>query len=202
MSTPDTSQTKPSHIAEKFWYSLMDSSFRDKQTGLHNKNYWADIRPQLEESTRFGYAVIFVDVNGLKATNDALGHDKGDILINNSASFLTTIFRKEDEIIRIGGDEFIVIIRVAPKDLDEQYAHFLDTTSDRKGPRPSKESFLTMQIEGRISMAMDLSDNPPPISYGSSVSLPEKNMKHDLTKTVKVAEDNMYIMKKSLGADR
>jgi diguanylate cyclase (GGDEF)-like protein len=58
---------------------------------------------------------VFADVDGLKAVNDAYGHEAGDHLIRAAASALTRHARASDLVVRWGGDEFVVIgIGVAP----------------------------------------------------------------------------------------
>ena len=53
--------------------------------------------------------VIFVDVDNLKAVNDAAGHAAGDDLLRRAARALQAAFRADDIIARIGGDEFAVV---------------------------------------------------------------------------------------------
>jgi diguanylate cyclase (GGDEF)-like protein len=57
---------------------------------------------------RFG--VLVVDINGLKEANDAYGHDVGNQLIISSARLLCDTF-SQSPVFRIGGDEFVVILR-------------------------------------------------------------------------------------------
>ncbi|MCI1996728.1 GGDEF domain-containing protein [Clostridium luticellarii] len=53
--------------------------------------------------------VCFVDVDGLKIVNDNFGHQEGDKLLINTAKILKDSIRKTDFVIRMGGDEFLVI---------------------------------------------------------------------------------------------
>jgi len=78
----------------------------DQLVGCRNRNaYEEDIALYEEKHKPFG--MVFADLNGLKVTNDTLGHDKGDELIRGAARVLTETF-KEGILYRIGGDEFIV----------------------------------------------------------------------------------------------
>lgn len=81
----------------------------DTLTGLNNRN--AMIR-RMEthgrNSAREPFGVVNLDLNGLKITNDRLGHDAGDQLLVEAAELLRKIYY-EDDVFRTGGDEFIVL---------------------------------------------------------------------------------------------
>lgn len=82
----------------------------DEMTGVYNRNKYLSM-------TSEGYnkedklAVIFWDVNYLKQTNDTLGHEKGDLLIKTIGKVIKNISNQYDQAYRIGGDEFVMIMR-------------------------------------------------------------------------------------------
>ena len=53
------------------------------------------------------FVVAFMDVDGLKAVNDSLGHDAGDQLLRRVVDYSRAQLRSYDLIVRFGGDEFI-----------------------------------------------------------------------------------------------
>lgn len=86
-------------------------SYIDVLTGLNNRrSYLEYMRKEDVSSDRRSAAVAFIDINGLKRINDTKGHEAGDSLIRNVADILRENF-SSDSIYRIGGDEFVVIIR-------------------------------------------------------------------------------------------
>lgn len=85
-------------------------SYADAMTSVSNKNAYLlkvqELKTYRKKSESLG--VIFLDMNGLKQINDTLGHNEGDIRIIRFADIIKTEFT-EQEIFRVGGDEFIVI---------------------------------------------------------------------------------------------
>lgn len=82
----------------------------DPLTGLLNRRecVW-----QIEHYMELNHnpaAFLLIDVDNFKGINDAYGHLYGDSVLNEFAGSLRTIFRKEDIIARIGGDEFVVFM--------------------------------------------------------------------------------------------
>jgi len=69
-----------------------------------------------------GMGVVFADMNGLKYTNDHLGHSAGDQLLKNAAMILQSTFIGA-EIFRAGGDEFLILSRdTSEAELQEKIA--------------------------------------------------------------------------------
>ncbi|OON91172.1 MAG: hypothetical protein ATN34_00520 [Epulopiscium sp. Nele67-Bin002] len=85
----------------------------DLLTGLYNKlTSEKKIDHLLREGNLATHSyLIFIDVDNFKAVNDNLGHNFGDTVLINLAKNLKTIFRKEDVVGRIGGDEFMVFVK-------------------------------------------------------------------------------------------
>jgi len=95
---------------------LADAALHDALTGLPNRILLTDrLRSSLDRSKRSGtkLAVLFCDLDGFKAVNDAGGHAAGDAVLKAAAARLRTVLRAEDTAARIGGDEFVVILEPA-----------------------------------------------------------------------------------------
>jgi diguanylate cyclase (GGDEF)-like protein len=85
-------------------------SYHDTLTGLCNRRYCEEEMKRLDIESNLPISIIIGDVNGLKLTNDAFGHDAGDKLLYKIASIMKKECRKEDIVCRYGGDEFVILL--------------------------------------------------------------------------------------------
>jgi len=95
-------------------------STHDALTGLYNRAYYDEMLDRINYSGQFPISVIMMDVNGLKLTNDNLGHHMGDQLLVSVASILRRSTRESDLLARIGGDEFIILMPATGTDIMQQ----------------------------------------------------------------------------------
>jgi len=145
----------------------------DILTKIYNRTFFEAEISRLEKSRLFPVSIFMIDVDRLKITNDTQGHAKGDELLIRTAQILLDSFRVEDIVARIGGDEFAVI---------------LPETNE-------KASLLALK---RINHFLKLNnknykDNELKISIG--IATLEKQ--GSLAKTLKCADDLMYLNKRS-----
>lgn len=85
----------------------------DNLTGLPVWRLATDrLRQAFLSSRRAGekVALLFIDLDGFKATNDSYGHDAGDAVLRAVAQRMRQTMRAEDTAARIGGDEFVVVL--------------------------------------------------------------------------------------------
>jgi diguanylate cyclase (GGDEF)-like protein/PAS domain S-box-containing protein len=85
-------------------------SLHDPLTGLHNRRYYELQLPGLSTPDRMPVAVVMGDVNGLKIANDVFGHSLGDRLLYEVADVLRGCVDKKDVLVRMGGDEFVILL--------------------------------------------------------------------------------------------
>jgi diguanylate cyclase (GGDEF)-like protein/PAS domain S-box-containing protein len=88
-------------------------AFYDPLTGLPNRRMLMDrLQHALASSARNGScgALLFIDLDHFKNLNDTLGHDKGDLLLQQVAQRLINTVRQEDTVARLGGDEYVVML--------------------------------------------------------------------------------------------
>nr|WP_308650240.1 GGDEF domain-containing protein [uncultured Agathobacter sp.] len=92
---------------------LEQMAYMDELTGLGNRRMCEKKLTELEEkemSSDSVYAIVSLDLNFLKHTNDTYGHKKGDELIKSFSDVLSNVFSLYGTVTRTGGDEFVVIL--------------------------------------------------------------------------------------------
>ena len=92
---------------------IKNLAFYDQLTGLPNRRLFFDrLERALASRSRHPRqgALLFIDLDNFKALNDALGHDVGDLLLQQVGQRLLACVREGDSVARIGGDEFVVML--------------------------------------------------------------------------------------------
>lgn len=126
---------------------LYKISMIDTLTGLKNENAYYRYLDKLDDATSKGlieeYAVIVMDVNGMKHTDDTYGHRFGAHLISCAGRLLPIVFRNCD-IFHTGGDEFVCIITKEFNKLDEYLNTFSETLEYQTVFFEGQELFLSL----------------------------------------------------------
>lgn len=101
---------------------LEQEARHDALTGLYNRRALDAILPIAQaRSDRSGLqlALMFIDLDDFKGINDTYGHDAGDDLLRTISARLQSCIRRTDCLVRLAGDEFIVILEGIVPGLDE-----------------------------------------------------------------------------------
>lgn len=187
--SPDQSVDFLQHLAQVIGLSLENAiarerlariSITDSLTGSHNRRF---LQPHSHQplSQWFGsdtqVACLYFDVDGFKAINDRLGHTAGDDLLTEIASTAQQFAREKDPLIRMGGDEFVLLL-------------------------PGCSEAKACEIAGRIVKAcgdITVQDEKMAISMGVSYSAIEQDMA--VKQLIENADQAMYVAK-ALGGSR
>lgn len=92
-------------------------STHDELTQLFNRAFFEAEVESLSAGRTAPISVVIADLDGLKQVNDQYGHDCGDELIKAAAVALREVFRGGDTIVRMGGDEFAVLLKGVDEEL-------------------------------------------------------------------------------------
>lgn len=115
--------------------ALREQSVRDPLTGCYNRRYLEQLEPELE-SAESPFGCIFIDIDHFKTYNDLHGHAMGDTTLVRMSRFLMRQVRAEEPVIRLGGDEFLLVLNPADEDAVEMVARRLQLAAIRTAPVP------------------------------------------------------------------
>jgi diguanylate cyclase (GGDEF)-like protein/PAS domain S-box-containing protein len=108
-----TKQKKAEEMIERMAY-------HDYLTGLPNRNMLEECLSkefQVAEAKNQKAAILFIDLDRFKNINDSLGHSMGDLLLKEISQRLQAALNEKDHVFRQGGDEFIVVLQNADRDV-------------------------------------------------------------------------------------
>ena len=122
--------------------------YSDVMTRVGNKTAYMEcvdtIYKKMREQERFNYIVTVLDINDLKKVNDTYGHEYGDRLIQSGANILKKVWGNDD-IYRIGGDEFVIVRFGMEKEAAEKkMLLFEKTIEEYNRQNNAEESYLQM----------------------------------------------------------
>jgi diguanylate cyclase (GGDEF)-like protein/PAS domain S-box-containing protein len=89
---------------------LRQQLIRDVLTGCYNRRFLLDFEQNLKVRGEGRWGCIYVDVDHFKQFNDRYGHHAGDQVLQRMARFLMREVRSEEPVIRMGGDEFLIVL--------------------------------------------------------------------------------------------
>jgi diguanylate cyclase (GGDEF)-like protein len=142
-------------------------SYHDKLTGLYNRRYAEEELKRLDKEINLPISLAMGDVNGLKLTNDAFGHEIGDRLLKKIADIINDECNNNEIVARVGGDEFLIIFPKVSLEESEQVVNKIKIKCFMEKEQPIR----------------------PSISIGCAT---KDNIEQDIMMIYKNAEDKMY----------
>ncbi len=148
--------------------------FTDELTGMNNRRKYQEKVEELATKEDLDVTIIFLDVNGLKKTNDSIGHMAGDELIKGAAKCIVTAYEKYGSCYRVGGDEFVCVIE------NHDYS----------------ESELRAELDRQLRFYYGTLEDTMTIACGISKSVEHKKL--TIQQVVDVADEEMYKNKRQM----
>lgn len=116
-------------------------SYTDELTGLYNRSFYNAVCDSIEKKKdKKDIVLLSVDINNLKTVNDVEGHLAGDALIIGTSSIIKELSDKTIAACRIGGDEFVLIIRCKDVEIPAIESRLIELQNNCKNKRISKLS--------------------------------------------------------------
>jgi len=115
---------------------LLELSIRDPLTGCYNRRYLNTVTRQCEAQPEGEWGCIYLDIDHFKQYNDKNGHAEGDAVLVKMARFLMRHVRAEEAVVRVGGDEFLVVLCDSDLDQIDNVAARLRAAAPTSAPGP------------------------------------------------------------------
>lgn len=141
-------------ISKRELQLLQKMAYEDCLTGLGNRQSGIIQLLDYEKQRRQYYLIVF-DLNNLKTANDEFGHAKGDQMLINFAACLNLAFPENATKLRIGGDEFLVIVPTADLSIINQSINNL--RSEMQNVQARMEDPISIEVAYGIASTTELS---------------------------------------------
>jgi diguanylate cyclase (GGDEF)-like protein/PAS domain S-box-containing protein len=113
---------------------LREQLIRDALTGCYNRRFLLDLEEELRGGGEGRWGCIFIDIDHFKVYNDRHGHASGDQVLQRMARFLMREVRSDEPVIRLGGDEFLIVLTGDNARRTETVASRLQQAAARSAP--------------------------------------------------------------------
>lgn len=148
--------------------------YTDALTGLHNRRHLESrLRKYRSRKNKNNVGMLMIDIDCFKTINDTYGHDEGDKALEYFSKILQDSFRKDDNIFRYAGDEFVVVIEVKNMEQLEKAVNRMRTNIEKF----NKEGITQYDIN--VSIGYDILDNSSNVSMKSFIKHIDKLMYKD-----------------------
>lgn len=115
---------------------LRELSVRDALTGAFNRRYLVELDRQFAGQGVATWGCVYLDVEGFRSINERCGHASGDEILVRMTRFLLRQVRAEEEVVRVGADDFVVVLAGADERHTENVARRLQLAAMRSAPAP------------------------------------------------------------------
>jgi len=128
----------------------------DPLTQLYNRRYLLDKLKSIKMSDKA--ALIFIDLDDYKEINDSLGHEIGDLVLQEVSKRLCEMVKGEN-IFRLGGDEFVILVT---NDVEYDYINYLANSIKKSIANPFRFKGNVLSISASIGASIypDHTDSP------------------------------------------
>ena|SRR5438067_1417716 len=137
---------------------LIEMSTHDALTGCLNRRYLDQLDAQFKSDPVSRWGCIFVDIDHFKHYNDEHGHQAGDRVLVRMARFLMRHVRAEEAVVRVGGDEFVIILVGADVGRTRRVSERLKNSALRSAPVPFSLGWAAREAGEPLVRLLDRAD--------------------------------------------
>ncbi|HEY5219794.1 MAG TPA: sensor domain-containing diguanylate cyclase [Gemmatimonadaceae bacterium] len=138
---------------------LLEMSTHDALTGALNRRYFDLLDEQFRRDPAGRWGCVFVDIDHFKQYNDEFGHQAGDRILVRMARFLMRHVRAEEAVVRVGGDEFVVILVDSDEDQADSIVERLRQSGERSAPVPFSLGWAARRPAEPLMRMIDRADH-------------------------------------------
>ena len=142
----------------KLEVQLVDLSTRDPLTGCYNRRFLGELEHRLSASEVSQWGCIYLDIDHFKDYNDKFGHLEGDNILIRMSRFLMRQVRADEPVVRLGGDEFLVVLSGADLATTEKVARRLQLSAATAAPVPFSLGWAAREGAEDLEKTMDRAD--------------------------------------------
>jgi diguanylate cyclase (GGDEF)-like protein/PAS domain S-box-containing protein len=137
---------------------LQELSIRDPLTGCYNRRYLNTLARQCDSVPDSEWGCIYLDIDHFKQFNDTHGHTEGDSILVKMARYLMRHVRAEEAVVRVGGDEFLVVLCDAGEEQTKQVATRLRATAPSSAPAQFSMGWAARRVGEPFEQTMQRAD--------------------------------------------
>jgi diguanylate cyclase (GGDEF)-like protein/PAS domain S-box-containing protein len=136
-------------------HQLLEQATRDPLTGCYNRRFLDDFESRMDDQP---WGCIMIDIDRFKNYNDLYGHQAGDKVLVWMSRFLMRQTRAEEAVVRVGGDEFLVVLGGADVARTESAAKRLETVAETEAPVPFSMGWAAREEEESLEKTIGRAD--------------------------------------------
>ena len=137
---------------------LREQLTRDALTGCYNRRYLLDLELTMRTQEVSAWGCIFIDIDHFKVYNDTHGHHDGDVVLARMARFLMRQVRAEEPVVRMGGDEFLIVLQGDSAARTEEVSRRLQHAAARSAPVAFSLGWAVRQGDESLDATIDRAD--------------------------------------------
>jgi diguanylate cyclase (GGDEF)-like protein/PAS domain S-box-containing protein len=137
---------------------LQELSIRDPLTGCYNRRYLNLLARKCDGDPEGEWGCIYLDIDHFKQFNDKNGHSEGDNVLVKMARYLMRYVRAEEAVVRVGGDEFLVVLCDTGENQTKQVVSRLKSAARESAPAQFSMGWAARRTGERFEQTMQRAD--------------------------------------------